>query len=305
MSVHAESVREVRSRRRSRAMPDPDARSWWLHADHPLPLGLRRPEDGPMRVVAATECTLLAGFRDPVQIAANLDRLGVHGLTDVISVLRRPDRGEALLYALGLLFATGRTAQISLARRAAVAAAQCGDEPVLRRMVELARHHGDDPGLLLSVFLHEQRLAPGDVLQIGAGMVHGLLSGRGLHVARTRGAAITVGLSLEPIATGAVLQRLDARVGPARLVPGVGQDALRRYPAEDGVSLAQVAAGRGELTLGPSAAAAALDQDGWVEVDGQRWPVLAHGLRTDLPAGQAWIGTPGRMVLFCDAGPTD
>ncbi|UFU07282.1 hypothetical protein [Ruania halotolerans] len=303
MVVHTEEVSAAgaRVRRRARGVPDPRERSWWLQADHPLPLGLRRPEDGPLRLIAATECTVLAGFREPTAIAANLDRLDVHGLADVVTVLRRPDQAEALLYALGLLFATGRAAQISLARRVTVAAARSADEPVLARVVELARHHGDDPGVLLSIFLHEVRIAPGDVLQIGSGMVYGLVSGRALHVTRRRGSTIAVGLSLEPVATGAVLQRLGAKVGPARLVPGVGSGSLLNYPAVDGITLAQVASGHAQVHLGPKAVAVALGCDGWVEEGPRRRSILAGGPAVGLPPGLVRVGSRGRLAIFADA----
>ncbi|UFU03609.1 hypothetical protein LQF12_03085 [Ruania suaedae] len=303
MRVRAQRESGAPARAAGRRGEDP-GRVWWMRADHPLPLQLRRGQDGPVRIVAATPATVLTGFRDPAEVAQDLETLGVYGLADVISVLRRPDRGEALLYALGLIFATGRAAQISLARRVADAAPGCTGRPALTRLLGVARHHPDDPGLLVTTFLHEIRLSPGEVLDVGPGAVHGMLTGRALHIAALRGRPITVGLSLEPVPTQEVLQRLQPRVGPGRLVPGVGRGGVVRYPSLRGVSLTQVS-GEADLEAGGEADVVALDGPGWVHTDERA--VLRAGQVLAVPAGRLRLGTGGRIALVesCDEGAGD
>lgn len=302
MRVRAQRESGAFVRAGGRSRPDETSRLWWMRADHPLPLQLRRNQDGPVRIVAAEPVTVLTGFRDPVDVASDLELLHVQGLEDVISVLRRPDQGEALLYALGLIFATGRAAQISLARRVATAAAECSGNAVLNRMLGVARHHPDDPGLLVTTFLHANDLAPGEVLDVGPGAVHGLLSGRALHVAAARGRPITVGLSLEPVPTQEVLQRLAPRVGPGRLVPGVLREGVLRFPPMGGVGLVQVM-GEASVSVDASTDAVALDAAGWVQAGG-RWTMHA-GEMAPVPVGPVQVGSHGRMVLVTTAVPDE
>ncbi|WP_159621269.1 hypothetical protein [Ruania rhizosphaerae] len=294
MRVRAQRESGALTRAGGRSRADETSRIWWMRADHPLPLQLRRSQDGPVRIVAASASTVLTGFRDPAEVASDLETLRVHGLEDVISVLRRPDQGEALLYALGLIFATGRAAQISLARRVAAAAAECTGNPALNRLLGVARHHPDDPGLLVTTFLHENLLAPGDVLDVSPGAVHGLLAGRALHVAAARGRPITVGLSLEPVPTQEVLQRIAPRVGPGRLVPGVLREGVLRFPPLEDVNLVQVV-GEASVSMGAVADVIALDEAGWVDAGGR--VAVQAGDAVPVPARQIQVGSRGRMVL--------
>lgn len=55
-------------------------------------------------------------------------------------------------------------------------------DPSLATALELARHHPEDPGVLVGVLLHRVDLAPGQAVHLPAGNVHAYLHGLGVEV---------------------------------------------------------------------------------------------------------------------------
>ncbi|GII84275.1 mannose-6-phosphate isomerase, class I [Sphaerisporangium siamense] len=175
----------------------------------------------PELVCALTPFTALAGFRAADQAAMLVDRLGVPGLKDVVTLLAE----GAPLKALAALL-DGR----DIAEQA-VWAASAVHQPDYALVVRLARCHPGDPACLAPLMLRRHELAPGQALFLGAGVLHCYVKGFGVEIMGSSDNVVRAGLTAKPVDVAELLRVAEPDAGP--LVPGTGPDGVFDTPAPE------------------------------------------------------------------------
>lgn len=168
----------------------------------------------PEMLVALTEFSALCGFRPTEESSLSFERLAqtlteyADGQTSVAAVAaarmsQALATGDlegtfcALLDGESAWSAPGAVAQ-------AVEALQGAEQlilqdPALATAVELARHHPDDPGVLVAVLLNRVDLAPGQAVHLPAGNVHAYLHGLGVEVMAASDNVLRGGLTVKHV----------------------------------------------------------------------------------------------------------
>lgn len=206
----------------------------------------------PEMLVALTEFSALCGFRAPEESAASFRRLGaLNELSDdvlraVTDFSQRLDVGDLAGVFTALLDPEGPwaddtdnrtfTTRLLTALSHPDNAEALSADTSLGAAAEIAGHHPDDPGVLVSVLMNRVTLAPGEAIFLGAGVVHAYLSGLGLETMASSDNVLRGGLTPKHINV-TELQRVvdftptaDPRVAPQPL--GVAPDGTRvsRFP---------------------------------------------------------------------------
>lgn len=151
----------------------------------------------PEMLIALTEFSALCGFRDPRDAAGTFRRLGElqelseDVLTAVTEFSQRLDACDLAGVFTALLDPEGPwaddTDNRTFATRLLTAvrhpdnAELVATDSALGTAVEIAAHHPDDPGVLVSMLMNRVNLRPGEAIFLGAGVVHAYLSGLGLE----------------------------------------------------------------------------------------------------------------------------
>ncbi|GGL11117.1 mannose-6-phosphate isomerase, class I [Sphaerisporangium melleum] len=164
----------------------------------------------PELVCALTPFTALAGFRPFEQAAMLIDRLGVPGLKDVVSLLE----GGAVLRALETLLDRRQTAE------QIVWAASAVHHPDYELVVRLARRYPGDPACLAPLLLRRHDLAPGQALFLGAGVLHCYLKGFGVEIMGGSDNVMRAGLTPKPLNVPELLRITDPHAVPLALEAG-------------------------------------------------------------------------------------
>ncbi|HET9419590.1 MAG TPA: mannose-6-phosphate isomerase, class I, partial [Nocardioides sp.] len=141
----------------------------------------------PELVFALTPFETLAGFREVSHTAELLRMLGVPWAD---AVARRLEDGEpaACLRAVveDTLALSGSEVQVLIAEVSAARARVRYADPEAARVLEilgqLADRYPDDPGVLVSLFLNDVVLQPGEALMVQPGVVHAHGSGLALEI---------------------------------------------------------------------------------------------------------------------------
>jgi mannose-6-phosphate isomerase len=243
------------------------------------------PYHKPEMIVALTDFDALCGFAPPQRSAELLAGLAVPELDAVVAALRSDQAANGIRAAVAALLAVPvRTVEAAVH----AASGRTDRAPGYRLMVELARRHPGDPGVLVAVLLNQVRLRPGQALYAPAGCLHAYLAGVGVELMAASDNVLRGGLTPKHVDVPE-LQRL-LRYEPApppiadpvpvtgglesypQLLPGVAEFALsvarvggphRRVElAADGPRVLFCVHGRviaddgaGELSLGPGEAA--------------------------------------------------
>lgn len=171
----------------------------------------RDPNPKPELVCALGEFTVLCGFRHVAEIAEGLAGLGLARL------LRELDAGLEAFFR-GLL-ERPEAARRALAEEAASAArAHAGASPEAAEMVELARLHPGDVGVLAPLLLNLVRLAPGEALFLPAGNLHAYLRGLAVELMANSDNVLRGGLTTKHVDVPELLATLRFREGPVEVL---------------------------------------------------------------------------------------
>lgn len=174
----------------------------------------------PELVCALTPFDALAGFRSPEQAAMLLSRLNVPALKDVVTLLE----AGSLLDALHALL--GRRDAIEQA----VWAASAVHHPDYDLVVRLARRYPGDPACLAPLLLRRHKLAPGQALFLGAGVLHCYLDGFGVEIMGSSDNVVRAGLTAKPVDVEELLRVTDPDAGP---LPVEARDGVYATPSPE------------------------------------------------------------------------
>ena len=188
----------------------------------------RDPHGKPELVCALTPFEALVGFREPAEILARFDALGVAALEPALEPLRaRPDEtGWRTAFEL-LLRLTPPTAREALRKAAERVGAT--DDSSRAWLSRLASAHPGDPAALAPVYLNHVSLASGESAFLAPGTPHCYLRGAAVEVQASSDNVLRAGLTEKPVDPDELLAILQA--GPsARGTAGLrGLEACNRF----------------------------------------------------------------------------
>jgi mannose-6-phosphate isomerase len=196
----------------------------------------RDPNHKPELVCALTEFHALSGFRDPAVTLRMLRLLNVGELAGHVELLAaQPDSdGLRALFStwitlpqvlLDRLVPSVQNACIELVRTG-----QAGEfDAEVRTVLELSERYPGDAGVLAALLLNRVRLAPGEAMYQGDGVLHAYLSGSCIEVMANSDNVLRGGLTPKHVDVPELLRVLNFSAGPAPLVPGASDGVLTRY----------------------------------------------------------------------------
>lgn len=160
----------------------------------------------PEMLVALTDFTALAGFRDPKASAETFTTLAQlvddAALTATLQTMAHQLAQGKLKDVFGQLVDTDgpfwQPAGWTQAIFTAVETADVDDEN-LRNALAAAHIHPDDPGALVTLLMNLTHLAPGEAIFVPDGTIHAYVSGLGLEIMATSDNVIRGGLTVKHI----------------------------------------------------------------------------------------------------------
>ena len=192
------------------------------------------PHAKPELLVALTEFEALCGFRPPERTVELLRELGADELADVVE-------SDGLSAALVGLYRGGIDAS------SVVAACADSQRPEAHWVRTLAERYPDDPSVAVTLLLNHVVLQPGEALHLGAGNLHGYLSGSGIELMQASDNVVRGGLTTKEVDVDLLLDTVD----PTPLERPVMDAEDGRYPLpEAGVVLVTLRAGDGHTAVG-------------------------------------------------------
>ncbi len=229
----------------------------------------------PEMIFAITRFEGMAGFRQVDRTVELLHLLNVPWADDVAEKLQRGPAAEMLREVVTETLSMGGRAlprtlsQVGDAARHAGARAQREELKhrtehrgalrrieteavrVFQRLGELVRHYPKDPGALVTLFLNNIVLAPGEAMFVNAGVVHAYVEGFGVEIMASSDNVLRAGLTPKHMDVDELLSVTDfAPIAPPRWAPSeratdftyleppvaefcltVGRPPMRRVPA--------------------------------------------------------------------------
>lgn len=172
----------------------------------------RDPNPKPELICALEPFDALCGFRTVDEIAELLAALGAPRLEPLRSALREGPGHDGLESLLGGLLRLPEDERVRLCDEAAEAAAGHEGE-AFRWIVELARQHPGDPGVVAPLLLNLVRLEPGTALFLEAGEPHAYLRGLGVELMANSDNVLRGGLTSKHVDVPEFLATLTWRTG--------------------------------------------------------------------------------------------
>jgi len=266
----------------------------------------------PETLVALAPMHALAGFRDPGEVADDLARIDVPALQEIVASLRSDATAaqrleKAFRASLELPRAAVEVvldALAELAGRGVVATHERWGSDSLAVARELLDVYPSDVGVLASVFLNPVDLAPGQALDVGAGVVHCYVHGFGLEVMASSDNVLRAGLTSKRVDVEALVGIVDFAPSAARVVEPEVSDSQRDPVSGDVVETRryEVAAREYDLavldvaTSEPVAVAGTEGPRVLLVLDGE---LVLTGAGED--AGDVKTARRGEALLACDA----
>lgn len=297
-----------------------------------VPAELRSYQDDnhkPETLVALVPTTVLAGFREPQDVCADLAQLAPGLPATVLEALRQDHLSPAARLRAGFGAVLGLS-QGEVA--AALAPLRSPDRAGPGASVErpggrgvdslalasaIAPLHPRDPGVLASVFLRPRVLVPGESVSVAAGVVHCYVQGFGLEVMATSDNVVRAGLTGKHLDVAELLRIVDFRPTPVVPGPAIGtpwsRTGRREQRAGSGPALVRAVHGGGDedyvvaiydVAALPGPTAELSERTGprtVVGLDGQV-AVVANGARAVLTAGDAVLVVDGPALRLAGRG---
>jgi mannose-6-phosphate isomerase len=202
----------------------------------------------PEMLLAISPFEVFVGMRSPEEVAEVTRRLDVPRLRQMAE--RAATRPEPCRSLLAAVLATPANRVADLARQVVagcVRLSEADDEigTAAAAVVEVAEMHPDDIGLVVLLLMHHRVLAPGEYVDVAAGVLHSYVGGLGIEVLANSDNVVRAGLTTKPVNVPELLRIVDPR---ATGVPGRGRPAgpgLEVFPsASDRFLLHRVRPGR-------------------------------------------------------------
>lgn len=177
-----------------------------------------------MLVVLSERFHALCGFRPEDEVLGAMDELERLGV-DCRQWRERLDRGVA--DAFEWLTSQGPGVRELVAGVTRVA----GDSPSFATQAGLAQRYPGDPGIVVSLMLHDVDLARGQAVFLPAGNIHAYLEGLGIELMTASDNVLRGGLTPKHVDVAELLRVLDFRPGPVPILePERVGDALQWRP---------------------------------------------------------------------------
>jgi mannose-6-phosphate isomerase len=251
----------------------------------------------PEMLYALTEFEMICGFRDAALIADLLAGLHVAGLEPLVGALRSGQPARATATALTMLLTAAPDRREALTR-AVVAGAEdrAGQRAEYALVRELAATFPGDVGVVAALFLHHLRVAPGESVFIGAGMVHSYLRGLGVELMAASDNVLRAGLTSKHVDVRELLRVVDFTAGaPTRLQPERHGDVAVYLPPVPDFAM---------WTCAGTSAAARQDGGAQAPATGPRIAVCCEGQATLVTRSERLDLTAGQSAFIPDAdGP--
>lgn len=196
----------------------------------------------PEALIALTNILAYAGFRQPTEIAEDLQslasgllqedqnsvsRLAAQELGEIIDMLTQEQEAEPHRIEAGFVGALNMSAEPlaatlnMLSQREAVTLDRCPED---LQALDVARYVLDfypgDNGVLAALFLNHVSLRPGEALAVGAGVVHCYVHGFGIEVMANSDNVLRAGLTSKKIDIPELVRILDFTPGDAQVIHG-------------------------------------------------------------------------------------
>lgn len=262
----------------------------------------------PELLLAISTFDVFIGMRRHEEVTAVAQRLRVPRFTDVVRATAGANRPEHAL--LEAILDTPPEEVADFAREVVAACVLLEvDEGDLGRtaaaLVAVAEDHPDDIGLVVLLLMHHHVLAPGEYLDVAAGVLHSYVRGLGIEVLANSDNVVRAGLTAKEVNTAELLRIVDpgARVAPAvgvERVPGVVEFAS----TSDRFRLNRISPGRAlPQTVGPRIV---LCFSGRVVLTHRGERLTLRDLESAfLPAGTGEVNLTGDGEVFCVLVPEE
>lgn len=171
----------------------------------------------------------LRGHDEIVQIAARLDVPRLSAL--VARAETAEDPSHALLAGVLSIPGDERTRFVRRVVRACVREEAAPDQTgrACAAVVRVAEGHPDDIGLVVLLLMRHRVLAPGEYLDVPAGMLHSYVSGLGIEVLANSDNVVRAGLTTKPVDVEELLRIVDAGAGEGIGRPRAAGDGVEVY----------------------------------------------------------------------------
>jgi mannose-6-phosphate isomerase len=277
----------------------PDARERTYRDDWPKPEAL----------CALGDFHALCGFREPSEIYALVEILGLPEATDLVRPLQSGGAAE-LKQVFGELLRMPDAA--TLVDQVAASAARLAAEPgpagaFARTAVELAGYYPGDPGVLAGLMLNRVVLHRYDALYLPPGNLHAYLSGTGVEIMANSDNVLRGGLTGKHVDVDELLRLLDFTPGWSGPVPvtedapgafryrtGAPEFALWRLESEDRLPVPADGLGRVLLATDGSARVRSGDHELPLAA-GQSVFLRADEGAVIIGRGTVFVGTTGQV----------
>lgn len=179
----------------------------------------------PELICALTEFDALCGFRPPEATIAVFDSIGTPGLVGIADRLRADGSPAGIARVLEWVLTLDDAGASALVGPVVEA---CGgapddDDAVERALVlDLARRHPGDAGVVIALMLNRVTLQPNDALFLGAGNLHMYLDGVGIEVMANSDNVLRGGLTTKPVDVASLIEVVD----PSPITPEIQRPAL-------------------------------------------------------------------------------
>lgn len=251
----------------------------------------------PELIVALEPVEALCGFRDAVDVAADLAKLRGPATQDLAESLSEQPDGQGLLTIVGaILSADDDVAAMMLAELRDGIDRLDAHQGAL--MGSLHAAYPDDHTVLIALLLRHLRLAPGDALFLGPGVLHAYLDGVGVEVMAASDNVLRGGMTPKHVDPVELLDILRPEIGGGLLVTPDGSAAgigTYKVPVDDFVvSRVRAEANVKRRRLASTGPAVVLCTSGEITVD-------ADGETVTLGPGHAALATgPSDVVITGD-----
>jgi mannose-6-phosphate isomerase len=261
------------------------------------------PNPKPELICALAPFQALCGFRRASEIAEGLATLAVPALEAPLAALRKAPGREGLVGLLRGLFLRPEDDRGRLSSQLAEAAAGAeGDRPEHAWVVELARQHPGDLGVLAPLLLNLVDLHPGQALYLPAGEIHAHLRGVGVEIMGSSDNVLRAALTEKPVDVPELLEALSYRQGPPPVLrprsTGTGVRVYDTPAREFELAVLRTRAGKGWQSRPREAVEILLCTEGETSVRS-----LEGGESTSLPRGSAALvpAAAGRYAIGGEA----
>lgn len=166
----------------------------------------------PEMLVAIAPFEVFVGMREHAEVAELTRRLDVPRLTALAQqVADEPDPAHALLAAV---LATPGDRVPDLVRQVVAGCVRLSEDDdelgtAAAAVVDVAEMHPDDIGLVVLLLMHHRLLAPGEYVDVAAGVLHSYVRGLGIEVLANSDNVVRAGLTSKEVNVPELLRIVD------------------------------------------------------------------------------------------------